>query len=423
MKTRILYITIFALCLLNANPLYAQEILTWQECIRQAKENNPDLISAAEKTKQAIANKDIATSPMLPQITTGVSGSKSKAADKKAANTSASYSLTGKQLLFDGFKTSNDISSSLYALKAQQYDYAVVSSDVRLDLRYAFVSLLRAQDLIFITEDIAERRRQNLKLVELRYETGGEHKGALLTAKADLGQAEFEIARAKRSISLAQRELSKELGLDKIEPMQAKGNFLLKEDYSLKPDLDLLADTTPFLQELIAKKEAARYNFQSAKADFFPKIYLNGSLGKTASDWPPRDREWSAGLSLSFPLFEGGSRLAKASKANSQWYQAMADEQSGRDSVLVTLEKTWKDLQDAITNVSVQKKFLEATKERAKISRAQYSIGLTLFDNWIIIENDLVYVKKAYLNAQADMLIAEAYWIQAIGGTLEYDEE
>jgi len=422
MKTRILYVTIFALCLLNAGPLYAQEILTWQECIRQAKENNPDLISAAEKTKQAIANKDIVTSPMLPQITTGVSGRRSEAGGQKTATTSA-YSVTGRQLVFDGFKTLNEVSSSSYALKAQRYDYAVVSSDVRLGLRYAFVSLLRAQDLIFITEDIAERRRQNLSLVKLRYETGREHKGALLTADADLSQAEFEIARAKRSISLAQRELSKELGLDKMRPMQVKGNFLLGEDYSFKPGLDLLADTTPFLQELIARKEAARYNFQSAKADFFPKIYLNGSIGKTAFGWPPKDRDWSAGLSLSFPLFEGGSRLAQASKANSQWYQAMADEQSGRDSVLVTLEKTWKNLQDAKTNVSVQKKFLEATEERAKISRAQYSIGLTLFDNWIIIEDDLVRVKKAYLDIQADMLVAEAYWIQAIGGTLEYDEE
>ncbi len=422
MKAKILYITIFALCLLNAKPLYAQEILTWQECIRQAKENNPDLISAAEKTKQAIANKDIATSPMLPQITTGVSGSKSKTGSQKTASAST-YSVTGRQLIFDGFKTFNELSSSLYVLKAQRYDYVVVSSDVRLGLRYAFVSLLRAQDLIFITEDIAGRRGQNLNLVKLQYETGREHKGALLTAEADLSQAEFEIARAKRSISLAQRELSKELGLNKIKPMQAKGNFLLKKDYNFKPDLDLLVDTTPFLQELIARKEAARYNSLSAKADFFPKIYLNGSIGKTASGWPPKDREWSAGLSLSFPLFEGGSRLAKVSKANSQWYQAMADEQSGRDSVLVTLEKTWKDLQDAITNVSVQKQFLEATEERAKISRAQYSIGLTLFDNWIIIENDLVRAKKAYLDIQADMLVAEAYWIQAIGGTLEYDEE
>ena len=66
---------------------------------------------------------------------------------------------------------------------------------------------------------------------------------------------------------------------------------------------------------------------------------------------------------------------------------------------------------------------MEAAEERAKITRAQYATGLSAFDDWIIIENNLVSAEKAYLDAQANMLISEAYWIQAIGGTLEYDKE
>ncbi|MDD4202596.1 MAG: TolC family protein, partial [Candidatus Omnitrophica bacterium] len=45
------------------------------------------------------------------------------------------------------------------------------------------------------------------------------------------------------------------------------------------------------------------------------------------------------------------------------------------------------------------------------------------FDDWIIIEDNLVNAEKSFLDAQASMLIAEAYWIQAIGGTLDYDNE
>ncbi|MFA5069642.1 MAG: TolC family protein, partial [Candidatus Omnitrophota bacterium] len=62
-------------------------------------------------------------------------------------------------------------------------------------------------------------------------------------------------------------------------------------------------------------------------------------------------------------------------------------------------------------------------EERAKITRSQYSTGLASFNDWIIIEDNLVKAQKAYLDTRADMLIAEAYWIQAIGGTLEYDEK
>ncbi len=62
---------------------------------------------------------------------------------------------------------------------------------------------------------------------------------------------------------------------------------------------------------------------------------------------------------------------------------------------------------------------MEAARERAKITQAQYSTGLVSFNNWTIIENDLVRAKKSFLDAQFNALIAEADWIQAKGGTLD----
>ena len=111
------------------------------------------------------------------------------------------------------------------------------------------------------------------------------------------------------------------------------------------------------------------------------------------------------------------------SKAKSQLTQAQADERSGRDSVLLTLEQTWKDFQDAGDTVLVKKKFLEAAQERAKIAAVQYSQGLISFDDWVIIEDNLVSAKKAYLDARASLLLAQAGWVQAKGGMLEYAKE
>ena len=73
--------------------------------------------------------------------------------------------------------------------------------------------------------------------------------------------------------------------------------------------------------------------------------------------------------------------------------------------------------------MEVQKKVLDAAQERAKISTAQYAIGLLLYDNWIIIEDNLVSAKKSYISAQNASLVAEANWVQAKGGTLDYDQE
>jgi len=126
---------------------------------------------------------------------------------------------------------------------------------------------------------------------------------------------------------------------------------------------------------------------------------------------------------MSIPFFDGGNTLATIAKARAVLGQAEADERSGRDGVIYTLSNTWTTLQDAIEKVGVARKSLEAAQERARISEAEYSIGLLLYDNWIIIENNLVAAKKNFLSVERDALIAEANWVQAKGETLDHDQE
>jgi outer membrane protein TolC len=87
----------------------------------------------------------------------------------------------------------------------------------------------------------------------------------------------------------------------------------------------------------------------------------------------------------------------------------------------LTLEQKLNPLKDAAARVSVQQEYLAAAEERARIAEQQYSVGLVTFDNWTIIEDNLVRAKSTYLDAQALALLSEAKWIQAKGETLEYE--
>jgi len=120
------------------------------------------------------------------------------------------------------------------------------------------------------------------------------------------------------------------------------------------------------------------------------------------------------------PIFEGGLRHAQLAQARALYNQAEANERSTRDGVIVSLSQAWTALENTVDNVEVQAKILLANQERSNIAEAQYSTGFITFDNWIIIENDLVKAKKDYLTAQANAATAEANWIQAKGETLEY---
>jgi len=437
MKLKYFVIPFVIIFITNASGICAEEVLGWKECVKEARIKHPDLMSALEKMNQAKASKEITRSVVMPQITGnadrattqqpsggGTTSSMTSASSaKRKPATTYEYDITGEQLLFDGFKSSFDLSVAERGIVSSRYNYDVTSSNIRLRLRTAFANLLSAQELLKVTEEIEVRRKQNLELVKLRYEGGREHRGSLLTSEADLAQASYEVNQARRNIYYSQRQLTKELGRSSFTPMSANGELEVKERIPERPNFDKLVEGTPFLQQLVAQKEAARFGLKSAYADFFPQVYVDGSLGNTNTRWPPDKNKWSAGLSLTLPIFDGGNRFAAVSKAKAVLGQANDDERSGRDGVILTLADTWTKLQNAVENVAVQQKFLEATEERAKIARAEYAIGLMSFDNWIIIENNLVTAKNSFVNAELNAVIEEAGWIQAKGGTLDYDKE
>ncbi len=411
-------ISLFLLSFIPYNAL-AEDVLTWDYCLYEARKNHPDLISAEEKVKQEEAAKVITGSTLYPQIDGSIDWSRTKTTTEKD---SYSFGVSGTQIIFNASKTANDLKAASENIKASQYNYRFTSSEVRYRLRTAFINLLKTQESVKIAEDIAKIRRDNLVLITLRYEAGIEHKGALLTAEANLTQAKFEIIQAKRELEVNQRELLKEMGRAEFYPVRIKGELKVKVPTKESTDFETLAKNNPSLGKLNAQTNAASFGIKSKEANFFPEITARAGTDKTSARWPPEDDQWNIGFGLSIPIFEGGLRKAEVEKAKALYKQAQADERSKKDSVILALEQTWAAFQDAVDTVNVQKKFLKAAEERAKIAEGQYSLGLIQFDNWIIIEDSLVQAKKTFLNTQANALLAETGWINAKGETLEYED-
>jgi outer membrane protein TolC len=416
----IISLLFFSLARINAQ---AQEALSWQDCVKEAAKNHPDLIAAVEEVKQSEAEKKITASTLFPQVDSSLSASTGRTDSGKVSSSADSYTygLSGTQLIFDGTKTIQDVKAASENIKASKENFRFTSVTVRFRLRSAFVSLLEAQESLKITQEIYDIRRSNLELITLRYESGLEHRGALLTAEADLANAKYGIDQAKRALEVAQRDLVKEMGRQQLVPMVAKGNFEVSDRVKEKPDFVALVKNNPSLQQLIAQKNAAQFSLNSAYANFSPTLSGSAGAGKAGAHWEPKNDQWNLGLTLSMPIFEGGLRFAQVDQARALLKQLRENERSTKDSLVLTLEETWATLQDTIENVGVQRKSLIASEERSKIAQAQYSIGLIAFDNWTIIEDNLVSAKRSLLNAQTNALLAEAGWVQAKGETLEYE--
>jgi len=293
---------------------------------------------------------------------------------------------------------------------------------VRRSLREAFVNLLKSQEMIRITEEIYEIRRGSMELITLRYESGLEHRGALLTAESNLAGAQYALNSAVRDLRVARVNLSKEMGRPENSEITVRGDFVVKDIPPNDINLSAIAARNPQVLKAIAQKNAAEFNLRSAYGNYSPSFSIDAGLGKSGTTFLPQNTQKSAGFSVSMPLFEGGLRNAQLAQAKASFNQLQADETSIHNSVVASLEQSRAALLEAVDNAAVQEKALQAAQERSKIAEAQYSIGTMTFDNWIIIEDNLVSTKRAYLNAQAAASLAEADWVLAKGETLEYEQ-
>lgn len=403
-----------------ASAAQAGEVLTWDACVNEALLNQPDLLSSRASIDEAGATRRITASSGLPQVQAGLSATQSGTTEGSGSSSSSfSYWLSASQLLYDGGSTSSLIAGADESINAARYRYGTVSSEVRFALRTAFVDLLKAQELVGLAGEIAERRKKNVRLLQLRYNAGREHIGSLRRAEADMAEAAFEVAQAERALVLARSKLASALGRDQRSVVNVKGSFKASESLVSTPQFSVLARQNPQVQQLQAVERSARHDLDASRHAFAPALSLTSSVGRNSFDQLPVDAlDWNAGFSVSIPIFEGGSGRANVAKALAALNNKAGQEQSGYLQVLDTLEESWKNFQDASENVGVQKKFLEAAAERSTIANAQYSNGLISFDDWVIIEDNLVSSKKSYLNAEAELLLAEAQWMKAKGVTL-----
>jgi outer membrane protein TolC len=396
----------------------------WDDCVAAARTGNPELKAAKEKVSQAAAAAGVTRSDLLPQISAQGSGSRASTgsdAGRKTAN-SFGYSLEGKQLLFDGLKSVYDYKGSLAAVDSAKMDYLSVSSSVRYNLRLAYVGLLQSQQSLELALTIEKIRKRNLELVRVKYESGSEHRGAFLTAKADYAQAVTDIQSAQRAILLAKNSLSAVMG-STVTPSAANGTLDFSDRYGGIPSFSGLAQSHPSVLKARVAREEARCSVRSSQLANAPGIYGTGSYGKQGDSLSSMKSGWSLGVSASLPLFEGGAKYYAVKKAAAALRQAEADEISQRRSVIVSMEQAWNALRDSIGALSVKDEYLKAETEREKIAEAQYSIGRMSFDDWTVIESGYVKAKQSFLSAAAAVLSAEAQWIQSIGGSLENETQ
>lgn len=393
-------------------------MIDWQSGLVLIQQNNPEWLAATQTLESTRALEMSARSGFLPNVSAAISSSQSyNETTSTSSQRSESASLNLSQNLFSGFADMARYSEAKQNTLIAEMTWKQMRAKIGYDYKSAYAGLIYAQDYVLLAKKILERRKENLNIVELRFNSGRENRGSVLLSEAYYQQAIYDSIQANLQLDVAQNTLAQVLGLSLMEEtLTVEKNIPTSElSESAAIDFKKLAALTLDYQKAVAQSEASRFSHEQNQAAHYPSLDLTGSLGRVDTEFPPDNNRWSVGLSLTIPIFSGGRDYANELSARYRRVAAEVNRTTVSYQVLVKLKQAYSQFRLAIEKVKVDEKFKSAAQMRSEIAKKKYNNGLMSFDDWDAVENDLIQREKNTLSSFRDRVVGHANWEQVQG--------
>lgn len=298
-----------------------------------------------------------------------------------------SFSLSGREITAFNMAREN-VTKSKYDLQAFREDYL-------LNVSAAYYETLKSHKLLDIADANLERLAKYKMAAERRLKVGEVTKTAVLRAQGEYFGAQSDRLKALNVMELSKAILGRLVGL--------KGDFTLREELtaqkqeaSLENFKEQAIQNRADLKSLEIQKNLAEKQTRYTMGGFWPSIAIAGVY--TNVDQDPltgsvnKDSAYG-NISVVFPFFEGGLRVAEVKEAKARERQAQLQYDDLKKAILVEVHNTYLDL---VTQQGVLK-FQEAQVEYAKDN---YNAVTRQFEYGLVSSIDVIDANSLLVSAE-----------------------
>ncbi len=281
-----------------------------------------------------------------------------------------SFSLSGREITAFNMAREN-ITRSKYDLQAFREDYL-------MNVSAAYYETLKYHKLLDIADANLERLGKYKIAAERRLKVGEVTKTAVLRAQGEYYGAQSDRLKALNVMELSKAILARMVGL--------KGDFKLKEELTAQKQESSLDDfkkqaieNRADLKSLEIQKNLTEKQTSYAKGAFWPSISIAGVY--TNVDQDPltgsvnKDSAYG-NISIVFPFFEGGLRVAEVKEARARERQAQLQYEDLKKTILVEVHNTYLDLVTQQGILKFQEAQVEYAKDNYNAVTRQFEYGL-----------------------------------------------
>lgn len=401
--------------------------------ISTAFANNRDLLLAVRRVEEVRALYDIQHANRLPNISGSAFGSRYGI---PAGVLPIQRDSISNQILLNQFQVG--LTSSAWELdfwgRLRSLEIAALETYLATDeARHTVQATVIAQvsNSYLIERELDKRidlalqtirtRQESARIAQRRFEVGSAARVDAVQTEILLSQAQAELAVLQRLREQNRNALEFLAGSSLSAEHRSLSSIEAKFVHSIDAGLpsDLLIQR-PDLRAVERHLKAANANIDAARAAFFPRIALTGSLGVASREldglFAGNSRTWSFMPSITLPLFDGGRNRAGLDLAHAQHNSAIIEYER-------SVQNAFRDVADALAErhwlaeqIQAQRASLEAQHERGRIATLRYQHGAATYLEVLDAERELFSVEQALVQTRRAYLASGIKLYTALGG-------
>lgn len=380
---------LFLFCIAKTS---AQEVLTLEEAIKIALENNFEIKISKNNLKISETNVSIGNAGMLPTVTASVTDNNSVMNSSQtrqdgtttsldnAKNNSLTYGVNLGWTIFDGLKmfAKYDQLKEFQNMSDAQMKLTIINKISNVNNVY--YDLIQEQQKLADLDSTIVISQKRLEFTKNRYSIGKNSKLDVLNAQVDLNTDLGNLVKEKQAYANAKTLLNQILARDLKTDFKVIDDINVDRKLQLDELMILAEKQNPELVMQIINNKIAELDLKQIKGERYPTISLNtgynfsdsqSSLGFTSQN---SSRGLNYGFSASLNLFDGNAqnrneKIAKMQIDNSklaidnQLIQLRSNLMLAYQVYLTNLDLI--DLEE--NNTAIAKQNIEITAEKFRI--------------------------------------------------------
>jgi multidrug efflux system outer membrane protein len=393
-----------------------------RQLIEMSLANNRDLRVAILNIEQARAQYRITRADRLPTVSAIVSGNRQTTGEDQPISSiyQAGFGVSAFELDLFG-RVRNLSEAALSQFLATEEARRTTQISLVASVANTYLTLLADDELLALTQQTLKTREESDRLTRLRFENGVVSKLELQQSVSLVEGARAELARFQRQRAQDANLLTLLVGQSIPENLPAGATLATTELPELPAGLpsDLLTvrpDIRAAEQQLIA----ANANIGAARANYFPRISLTGSVGSASTELSGLFKSGSFGWTFApqavLPLFDLGRISAGVDAAR-----------AGRDIAVAQYEQSiqtaFREVADALAGqatfseqLRAQRAVAVAEQDRFNLSELRYKSGASSYLDLLDAQRSLFLAQQLAVQANLQRLQNQVTLYRVLGG-------